>query len=64
MAKTILIQCKCGCIINQADVKCDLCKIKFKVADKKRKAKSYKDSKKVSPVNEDYERLAVMYEGN
>ena len=63
MAKTILIKCKCGCIINQADGRCDLCKIKFKIADKKRKAKSYVN-KKVSPQTEDYERLAKQFEGN
>lgn len=61
--KTILIQCKCKKVtINKSDEKCDLCKIKFKVSDKERKAKSYRKSK-VKPENEDLSRLAAMYEG-
>ena len=60
--KTILIQCKCGCIINKSDEKCDLCKIKFKASDKERKAKSYRKSK-VKPENEDLSRLATLMEG-
>lgn len=64
MVKTILIQCKCGTIINAHDVKCDRCKDKLLKAERKRKTNGTNNQKKLNPATENYDRLARLYEGN